>query len=490
MRYQHFGLCGPPFNFTPPARLFLSATHRAGLATLKWGLQEEPSGLTLLVGEAGTGKTSLIDLLLILERAKGRVVRVANPKLAFDEMLELAAREIGIEPAGKGKLGMLQSFRTFLMDLEPGGRVVLIFDEAHGLSDDVLEELRLLSNSRTTTGPSLQILLVGQLELAHRLSQPKFLALNQRIGARAMLHPLQGTEIHDYVEHHLREQHGNLTIFSRAALASLARLSRGLPRQINLLGRNALVFAYGEGSATVRALHVRAAAAEYSDVVAFSARHSSAPFEAARRPLRWLRSRGLPAAVGGIVAIVAVAALVAFEKNASGTKGWLISAESKNDASQQPQSSSARNSIQLAAAVRPSENNPDGQKPIPQKAAAPVAPPPAAFQPKIVAENANSAEDSHANKQTRSLEIPEETSQLLTSSPVEESKAPPSERVLSRHASNTIRYDLKCAKEALRARRYNNAIWHLNRAAALDPHNQRLRDLLSSARRAALIHAA
>jgi type II secretory pathway predicted ATPase ExeA len=157
------------------------------------------------------------------------------------------------------------------MDPESGQRVVLIFDEAQGLSDEVLEELRLLSNSRTNLAKSLQIVLVGQPELARRLSEPKLRALNQRIGARAMLRPLRHNEIYDYVGHYLREQQGELAIFSRGALRTLARLSRGLPRQINLICRNSLGLAAAEGSPIVKSRHVRTAAAEYKDVVGFSA---------------------------------------------------------------------------------------------------------------------------------------------------------------------------------------------------------------------------
>jgi general secretion pathway protein A len=209
MYYRHFGLNGSPFIFTAPDRLFLSAAHREGLATLKWGFEKEPSGLTLLVGEVGTGKTTLIHSLLARQTAGVRLASVTNPTATFEQMLQFIVQEIGIHPIGKGKLAILQALKTFLMDPE-SDRVVLIFDEAQGLSDEILEELRLLSNSRPNTRQSLQIVLVGQPELAERLSAPKLRSLNQRIGARAMLHPLRGTEIYDYVEHLLHEQGGQL----------------------------------------------------------------------------------------------------------------------------------------------------------------------------------------------------------------------------------------------------------------------------------------
>jgi type II secretory pathway predicted ATPase ExeA len=489
MDYRHFGLCGAPFGFTPPARLFLSAAHRTSLAVLKWGFQHEPTGFTLLVGEAGTGKTSLIDMLLAPQNVRSRVARVTNPRLPFEQMLQLIAQEIGIHTIENGKLAILQSLKTFLMDPDPGDRVVLIFDEAQGLSDEILEELRLLSNSRTKFAQSLQIVLVGQPELAQRLSEPKFRALNQRIGARSMLQPLRGTEICDYVEHHLREQHGNLTIFSRGALKRLARLSGGLPRQINLICRNSLVFAYREGSASVRSRHVRAAAAEYEDVVAFSARRSFRASEAARIALRWLSGRGMPAAAGGIVAIVALGAVIAFE-DAGGSKGRLVSLESTPGVRPRPQPLSPKlgqaleHSIQVAtAAVQPLHDNADVQEPIPQKPT-PLAQPLATSQSKAAMGKVNGANVSPTNTQIKSLETTREALPPSASSAVEKAKTSPPKKGLSNYAKKTIRYDMNRAAKALRVGRYTNAIWHLERAVALDPDNQVLRDLLSSAQRA------
>jgi type II secretory pathway predicted ATPase ExeA len=507
MYYQHFGLCGVPFKFTPPDRLFLSAAHRAGLATLNWGFQQEPSGLTLLVGDAGTGKTSLIHTLLAGQNAGVRVARVTNPTLTFDQMLQLISQEIGIHPVGKGKLAILQSLKTFLMDPELVDRVMLIFDEAQGLSDEILEELRLLSNIRTNIGQSLQIVLVGQPELVQRLSEPKFRALNQRIGARAMLRPLRGTEIYDYVEHHLREQHGNLTIFSRGALERLARLSGGLPRQINVICHNSLLFAYAEGSAIVKSRHVRAAAAEYKDVVAFSARRSFQASEAARLALRWLSGRGVPVVAGGIVTIVALGAILPFEI-AGGTKGRLVSAESTNGARPQLQilfpklGQAHKQSIPVGAAVPPSQDKPDDQQPrhgisrarttsaaIAGSAPASQKPTPpaqslATSQSKATMGKANGANVSPTNVQTKSLETTRGTLPLLALIPVEETKPSPSKRGLNNYAENAIRYDMNLAEKARRTGRYNNAIWHLERAVALDPDNQASRDLLSSAIRA------
>src|SRR6202022_246036 len=146
MYYRHFGLNGSPFIFTAPDRLFLSAAQREVLAALKWGFQEEPSGLTLLVGEVGTGKTTLIHSLLARQTAGVRLASVTNPTATFEQMLQFIVQEIGIHPIGKGKLAILQALKTFLMDPE-SDRVVLIFAQAQGLSDEILEKLALFSNT-------------------------------------------------------------------------------------------------------------------------------------------------------------------------------------------------------------------------------------------------------------------------------------------------------------------------------------------------------
>src|SRR5262249_15845790 len=147
----------------------------------------------------------------------------------------------------------LHALRTFVSDPVDGHRVILIFDEAQGLSDETLEELRLLSNSRPPDRRSLQIILVGQPELAERLNQPKLRGLNQSIGARALLRPLRPPEVHDYVDFLLRDQGGSREIFSRGGLDRVARLSGGLPRKINNLCHNSLFFAYAERAKRVEA---------------------------------------------------------------------------------------------------------------------------------------------------------------------------------------------------------------------------------------------
>jgi hypothetical protein len=257
---------------------------------------------------------------------------------------------------------------------------------------------------------------------------------------------------------------------------------------------NSLLFAYGEGSAIVKSRHVRAAAAEYGDVVAFSARRLFYASEAARLAARWLSGRGMPLVAGAIVAIVALGAVFALEMDAGRIKGWLLSAESTNGVRPQPQplppklGQALEHSIQMAAALRPLQANPGGQRPISQKPRL-LAQPLTTSKSKVAMGKANTVTVSSTTAQTQGLETTRRGLPPLVLIPPGETNAPPLTRALSQHARKTIRYDMNRAEKARRAGRYNNAIWHLERAVALDPDNQVLRGLLSSARTAKAVSA-
>ena len=268
MYYKYFGLSGPPFALAgSPATLFLGAGHREGLAALRWGLCE-PSGFTMLVGEIGTGKTTLVHSLLANGCEGVRIAFVTNPTLSFEEILRLIAGQLGFKPERIGKLELIQALDSFLNALPPHESVALIFDEAQDLSDQTLEELRLLSNSQGLINKRLQIVLVGQLELARRLERPELRQLNQRIGARALLPTLRHGEVGEYVDYRLRAQGADLRrLFRRGALVELVRASGGIPRRINMLCHNALLLAYAQQDRRVGANHMREAARDYDHLL-------------------------------------------------------------------------------------------------------------------------------------------------------------------------------------------------------------------------------
>jgi type II secretory pathway predicted ATPase ExeA len=309
MYYRHFGLNGSPFQFTSsPRQLYLSKAHREGLAALEWGLLHEPSGFTRLVGETGTGKTTLVCSLLARQYEQVRTVYVSNPKLSFEEITQLISGQLGLAPERPGRLAFLQAFNQFLAQLKPGERVAIILDEAQGLSDETLEELRLLSNCGRTDEKQLQFVLVGQPELLQRLSAPSLRQLDQRVGARAVLNAMQREEVYGYIEHRLNAHNGrSRRIFARPALRYLAEHSAGVPRRVNVLCHNAMLLAYSAGASKVSLAMAYAAVAEYENLLG-AAKPFSAP-QKAQRPgakLSWyIGGRGVSLAVLGLIAATA-----------------------------------------------------------------------------------------------------------------------------------------------------------------------------------------
>jgi type II secretory pathway predicted ATPase ExeA len=282
--YQHFGLEGPLFRVTSPSQpLYMGRAHQEALAALEWGVCHEPSGFTLLIGEPGTGKTTLLLSLLTRSHYQIRTATVSNPGLRFDEMLCEIARQLGIGQAGS-KLAMLDAFDGFLGALEPGGRVVIIIDEAQGLSDTALEEMRLFSNRGAVEEKQLHFILIAQPELARRLLEPGLRQLNDRIGGRAVLDRMSRAEALGYIEYWMQAGGGRTRrVFGRRALACIIDHGLGVPRRLNVLCHNAMLQAYATGRRKVDLAAASKAAAEYENLFASS---TNAP---PARKIYWLR---------------------------------------------------------------------------------------------------------------------------------------------------------------------------------------------------------
>ncbi|HVN28501.1 MAG TPA: AAA family ATPase [Candidatus Binataceae bacterium] len=268
MYYQHFGLNGPPFQFTPsPAMIYMSQTHREGMAALEWGLMHESSGFSLLIGESGTGKTTLIASLLSRQYQRLHLVYVTNPRLEFADIMRLILTQLGIESAGLSKAEMLDALGRFLGGLRPAERVAIIFDEAQGLNEEVLEELRLLSNYGRSGENQLQLIMAGQPELLRRLMSPTLRQFNERIGARTLLVPLDATETVEYIDYRLRAKGGTAgKIFHRKALQYIVAAGAGIPRRVNVLCHNAMLLAYAAGAKQVSLKMAKEAVSEYQDL--------------------------------------------------------------------------------------------------------------------------------------------------------------------------------------------------------------------------------
>jgi general secretion pathway protein A len=265
MYLSHFGLRELPFSITPDPRfLYMSARHREALAHLVYGVGEH-GGFVQLTGEVGTGKTSVCRCLLEQLPSHVDLALVLNPRLSPVELLATVCDELRIPyPGGttSAKEFVDRLHRHLLEAHASGRRTVLIVDEAQNLSPEVLEEVRLLTNLETTQEKLLQVILIGQPELAVILDQPKLRQLAQRVTARYHLEPLSRAETRAYVRHRLAVAGRGRALFTESALRALHLRSRGVPRLINAIADRALLGTYTRERLRVDTATVRRAAAE------------------------------------------------------------------------------------------------------------------------------------------------------------------------------------------------------------------------------------
>lgn len=252
-----FGFTRNPFDLTPDPACFVSTKrHNEALAALYYGIRWH-KGFVVVTGEVGTGKTLLLRCLLRLLKDSRDVAYayLFNSRLSSTEFLQYILSDFGLPSSGRNKSELLFDFGQFL--LSRGTKrltTVLIIDEAHHLSDDLLEEVRLLSNLETTDDKLLQIVLVGQPELDEKLDSLGLRQLKQRIALRAQLSSLEPAETTEYIMKRLQiagaDPHRD-PIFSADAVTAVHRHSRGLPRLINTICENGLIAAYAKQSPRV-----------------------------------------------------------------------------------------------------------------------------------------------------------------------------------------------------------------------------------------------
>ncbi|MEO8165327.1 MAG: AAA family ATPase, partial [Betaproteobacteria bacterium] len=238
MYQQYFGLAEAPFSIAPdPRYLYLSQRHQEALAHLLYGVNGD-GGFVLLTGEVGAGKTTVCRGLLQQIPASCDVAYIFNPRLTVEELLATICIEFGIAcPAGNTSIKVfVDRINTYLLDAHARGRhTVLIIDEAQNLSADVLEQMRLLTNLETDKRKLLQIILLGQPELAQLLAQPELRQVSQRIVARYHLGPLTKPEVAAYVQHRLEVAGALRPLFPASLMDRVYQLSGGIPRVINVL---------------------------------------------------------------------------------------------------------------------------------------------------------------------------------------------------------------------------------------------------------------
>ncbi len=248
MYEEFYGFTQKPFQISPnPAFLYKSAKHQAALTYLEYGLAENV-GFILLTGEVGSGKTTLVQYILGgLDPAIDAAV-IYNTNVSAEDLLGLILEEFEI-PRQADKPAMLSALNAFLLErYAHGGRAVLIVDEAQNLSQHALEEVRLLSNLQGADQSLLQIVLVGQPELAAMLKRPSLRQFSQRIAASYHLTGLDREETVNYVAHRLATAGGNPQLFTPAALDLIFESSGGIPRAINLMCQAALVYGFAENA--------------------------------------------------------------------------------------------------------------------------------------------------------------------------------------------------------------------------------------------------
>ena len=259
MYHEHYGLVRSPFEMTPdPAFLYLGDAHREGLATLVYGVRAR-KGFVLLTGEVGTGKTTLLHSLLSQLDRDTLSAFIFNPRLEPLDFFRVLFDEYGIEKECKSKAEYLLALNHFLIErLEQDLSTLLIIDEAQNLSPEMLEEVRLLSNLETPRSKLIQIMLVGQPELAEMLARPELRQLRQRISLRHDLRPFRAEETTAYIEERLRlAGYTGKGIFKKPALRAVHQLSGGIPRVINVLCDGTLLLGFARDVQSVGADIVR-----------------------------------------------------------------------------------------------------------------------------------------------------------------------------------------------------------------------------------------
>src|SRR6266550_6331509 len=266
MYKEFFGLRANPFNVNPdPRYLFLTRHTEEALACLTYGIQSR-KGFVLLTGEVGTGKTTLINKLLEWLRAQQvSTAFIFNSRMNVPQFLDYMMADFGIPCDTRSKSQVLLRLYNWLLDrYRAGETAVLIVDEAQNLSDEVLEEIRMMTNLETFTEKLLQIVLVGQPELEQKLKQPQLRQLRQRLTLRAKTHPLSLEETKAYVAQRLRIAGSNgQQVFDPEALVSVHRYASGIPRVINLLCEHCLVSAFVDQKKTVSAEVVDSVARDF-----------------------------------------------------------------------------------------------------------------------------------------------------------------------------------------------------------------------------------
>ena len=254
MYEKFYNLKEKPFQIVPnPSYLYMSSVHENAVTYLEYGLMENV-GFILLTGEVGTGKTTLVRHIVDQFESQKDIAVIFNTNVSADELICLILQSCDLEPEQGSKTKNIDILFQFLIQKYAQNRpVLLIIDEAQNLSDEAIEEVRMLSNLQSDDQSLIQIMLVGQPELKDRLLKPGHGAFAQRIAVNFFLSGLTEKETESYILHRLNKAGGTPDIFSPEAIEMIFQASRGIPRTINLLCDTALVYGFGYEFKTIDA---------------------------------------------------------------------------------------------------------------------------------------------------------------------------------------------------------------------------------------------
>ncbi|MBU0543791.1 MAG: AAA family ATPase [Proteobacteria bacterium] len=255
MYEKYYGFNNKPFEITPDPRFFyLSENHKEALAHLRYAIREG-KGFSVVTGEVGTGKTTLVHMILSTLDENVRIANIFNPLMEPDDFLDYVCVDLGIREEGGGTRGQnITLLYHFLLEcFERKDKVFLIIDEAQNLDKKLLEEVRLLTNLETSRNKLLHVILLGQPELNKTLADEKFRALKQRITTRYNLNALNFAETQEYILFRLKKAGArNLTLFDNGAVKAIYKYSNGIPRLINIVCDNALITAFSRDLSRIR----------------------------------------------------------------------------------------------------------------------------------------------------------------------------------------------------------------------------------------------
>ncbi|WP_417585080.1 ExeA family protein [Nitrincola sp.] len=247
MYREFFGLKEKPFSLTPdPAYLYLSKNHTRAQTMLEYGLMSH-AGFTVITGDIGAGKTTLVHHLIGKMDEDTVVGVISNTHAAFGDLMSWVLDAFEIKGDFKDNAQRLRAFTDYVVDQYSDGKhIILIIDEAQNLSTEILEELRLISNINVAGEIYLQMMLIGQPELIEKLNQPELTQFAQRIGVEFNLRPMDFDDTKAYIQHRIQCAGGEKALFTESAMGVIFCYAEGVPRRINTLCDMSLVYAFAD----------------------------------------------------------------------------------------------------------------------------------------------------------------------------------------------------------------------------------------------------